>query len=80
VSYRLAVVPDELQGRVTSIYHLIALGSEPVGLALTGVFIQRFGVGLTILLLGTGLLILAMAMTLNPYIRKVRLPSQKLAE
>ena len=80
VSYRLAVVPDELQGRVTSIYHLIALGSEPVGLALTGVLIQRFGVGLTILLLGTGLLILAMAMTLNPYIRKVRLPSRKLTE
>ena len=80
VSYRLAVVPDELQGRVTSIYHLIALGSEPVGLALTGVLIQRFGVGLTTLLLGIGLLILAMAMTLNPYIRKVRLPSQKLAE
>src|SRR5713101_1591221 len=36
VSYRLAVVPDSLQGRVTSIYHLIALSSEPVGLALTG--------------------------------------------
>lgn len=74
VSYRLSVVPDELQGRVTSIYHLIALGSEPVGLALTGVLIQRLGVVLTILLLGIGLLILALAMTLNPHIRKVRLP------
>ena len=75
VSYWLSVVPDELQGRVTSIYHLIALGSEPVGVALTGVLIQRLGVVLTILLEGVGLLILAMAMMLNPHIRKMRLPS-----
>lgn len=80
VSYRLSVIPDELQGRVTSIYNLIALGSEPVGLALTGVLIERLGVVRTILLLGIGLLILALAMTLNPHIRKLRLPSQKLAE
>ena len=75
VSYRLSVIPDELRGRVNSIYRLIALGSEPVGLALAGVLIQRIGVALTILLLGTGLLVLAMTMTLNPHIRKVRLPS-----
>jgi len=80
VSYRLAVVPDSLQGRVTSIYHLIALSSEPVGLALTGVLIERLGVVPTILLEGVGLLILALAMTLNPHIRKLRLPSQQLAK
>jgi predicted MFS family arabinose efflux permease len=80
VSYRLAVVPDELQGRVTSIYHLFTFGSEPVGLALTGVLIERIGVVRTILLLGIGLLILALAMTLNPHIRKPRLSSQKLTE
>jgi MFS family permease len=80
VSYRLAVVPDSLQGRVTSIYHLIALSSEPVGLALTGVLIERLGVVSTILLEGVGLLILALAMTLNPHIRKLRLPSQQLAK
>jgi len=74
VSYRLAVVPDELQGRVSSIYHLVALSSEPVGLALTGVLIERLGVARTILLAGVGLLILALAMTLNPHIRKMRLP------
>ena len=74
VSYRLAVVPDALQGRVTSVYHLVALGTEPVGLALTGVLIQRFGVVPTILIQTGSLLILALAMTLNPHIRKMRLP------
>ena len=72
ISYRLAVVPDDLQGRVTSIYYLIALSTEPLGLALTGVFIQRIGVVLTILLFGISLVLLALAMTLNPHIRKVR--------
>jgi hypothetical protein len=75
VSYRLAGVPDSLQGRVTSVYHLVALGTEPVGLALTGVLIQRFGVVLTVLLQTSCLLILALAMTLNPHIRKMRIPS-----
>jgi predicted MFS family arabinose efflux permease len=74
VSYRLAVVPDALQGRVTSIYHLLALSSEPVGLVLTGVFIQSLGIVPTILLEGVGLLILAIAMTLNPHIRRMCLP------
>ena len=78
ISYRLAVVPDELQGRVTSIYYLIALSTEPLGLALTGVLIQGIGVVLTILLLGIGLVILAIAMTLSPHIRKVHVPRQKL--
>ena len=76
VSYRLAVVPDSLQGRVTSVYHLVALGTEPVGLALTGVLIQRFGVVPTILIQTGGLLILSLAMTLNPHVRKMRLPSR----
>jgi hypothetical protein len=80
VSYRLSVIPDELRGRVNSIYRLIALGSQPVGLVLTGVLIQSIGVVLTILLFGIGLVILAVAMTLNPHIRKMHLPSQKLAE
>jgi predicted MFS family arabinose efflux permease len=80
VSYRLARVPDDLRGRVTSINHLFTFGSEPVGLALTGVLIERIGVVRTILLLGIGLLILALAMTLNPHIRKLRLSSQQLAD
>lgn len=75
ISYRLAVVPDELQGRVTSLYYLIALSTEPLGLALTGVLIQGIGVVPTLLLLGISLVILATAMTLNPHIRKVRWPA-----
>jgi len=42
-SYRLAAIPDELQGRVNSAYRLIALGSAPIGVALAGVLLQAVG-------------------------------------
>lgn len=41
--YRLAVIPDELQGRVQSVFKLIAFGSQPISLALTGALVQAFG-------------------------------------
>src|SRR5215469_11576168 len=43
-SYRSALIPDELQGRVNSVFRLIAFGGQPLGLALTGVLIQNVGV------------------------------------
>ena len=40
-AYRLAQIPDPLQGRVNSVFRLIAFGSGPVGLALTGWLLQK---------------------------------------
>lgn len=42
-AYRLGQIPDALQGRVNSVFRLIAFGSGPIGLALTGWLLQRFG-------------------------------------
>lgn len=42
-SYRLTVIPDQLQGRVNSVFKLLAFGGEPFGLALAGGLIQTFG-------------------------------------
>lgn len=50
-SYRLAVVPDAMQGRVFSVFTLIAWGSQPLGLALTGLLLQAFGPMSTIAIL-----------------------------
>jgi hypothetical protein len=41
--YRLALVPDALQGRVNSVFHLIALSCYPLGAAATGLLIQGSG-------------------------------------
>ncbi|HEU5228102.1 MAG TPA: MFS transporter [Ktedonobacteraceae bacterium] len=42
-SYRLLVVPDQLMGRVQSVFRLLSFGSQPLGLALTGALIQWIG-------------------------------------
>jgi hypothetical protein len=42
-SYRLMVVPDQLQGRVQSVFRLLSFGSQPLGLARTGFLIQWTG-------------------------------------
>jgi MFS family permease len=42
-SYRLITIPDNLQGRVQSVYRLLSFGSQPLGLAITGILIQWIG-------------------------------------
>jgi MFS family permease len=70
-SYQLALTPDELQGRVASVMSLIGYGSQPIGLALTGILLQIVGVTFTVAILSTGLALLALAMTLTPSVRHV---------
>lgn len=71
-SYRSALIPDELQGRVNSVFRLVAFGGQPLGLALTGVLIQNIGVIQTILIASLGLVVLAVAATLNTHVRNAR--------
>lgn len=71
-SYRLALIPDELQGRVNSVFRLVAFGFNPLGLALTGILLQAVGNSLTVLITTLGLLILAVLATLNTHIRNAR--------
>ena len=69
-SYRLAVVPDELQGRVGSVYRLIVFGSLTVGQALTGVSLQHFGVLITVGLLWSGLILFAILALASSQLRQ----------
>jgi len=72
MSYRMAIIPDELQGRVNSMFRLIAFGGQPLGLALTGVLIQRFGVVVTVLVCALGMIGFAIAATVNAHVRGAR--------
>lgn len=42
-SYRIALIPDALQGRVNSVFRLLAFGFQPLGAALTGVLLDQAG-------------------------------------
>jgi len=67
--YRLALIPDQLQGRVNSVFRLIAYGSEPVGLAVTGILLQAFGPITTVLVLFVPQFILSFAAMFNKGLR-----------
>jgi predicted MFS family arabinose efflux permease len=71
-SYRSALIPDELQGRVNSVFRLIAFGGQPVGLALTGLAIQTIGVVQTILIGTVIMVVLALAATVNTHVRNAK--------
>ncbi|MBF6589392.1 MAG: MFS transporter [Ktedonobacterales bacterium] len=69
MSYRLALIPDALQGRVNSVFRLLAFGVQPLGLALTGVLLERIQVINTVLVLFVGFVLMALASIINPHVR-----------
>jgi predicted MFS family arabinose efflux permease len=71
ISYRLALIPDELQGRVNSAFRLIAFCGQPLGLAITGFLLGTITVIPTILIMSVGHVILAIMTTLNQDVRHV---------
>ncbi len=71
-SYRMALIPDQLQGRVNSAFRIIAWGAQPLGLALTGVLLQAFGPIATVWILFAPQVALSIATTLNPHVRRAR--------
>jgi MFS family permease len=70
-SYRLSLIPDALQGRVNSVFRLLAFGFQPLGLALTGALIQAINVIPTVLVFSACMLLLAVT-TLNRHVRQAR--------
>jgi len=70
--YRLSIIPDHLQGRVNSVFRLIAFGSEPIGLALTGFLIQLIGPVHTVLLLFVPQLVCAIVATFSKHFRDTK--------
>ena len=68
-SYRIALIPDELQGRVNSTFRLIAFGLQPLGAALSGVLLERAGTTPTVILFSMLYLLLAFTTTLNVHVQ-----------
>jgi len=68
-SYRLALIPDELQGRVNSTFRLLAFGFNPLGAALSGLLIERIGTTPTIIIFSLWCMIMAIVTTFNIHVR-----------
>ena len=68
-SYRLTLIPDELQGYVNSVFRLVVFAGDPIGLALTGLSLQFIGAAPTVWLYTVALVLLAL---LNRSLRSVK--------
>jgi predicted MFS family arabinose efflux permease len=71
-SYRMALIPDALQGRVNSVFRLVVWGCQPLGLALTGALLQAFGPIATVWILFVPQVALGVVTMLNPHVRRAR--------
>ncbi len=71
-SYRIALIPDRLQGRVNSSFRLLAFGFQPLGGALAGILLQQFGTTSTILAFGVVFVGAAVLTIINPLVRNAR--------
>jgi len=78
-SYRLSIIPDELQGRVNSSFRLIAFGFMPVGTAASGIMLQALGPDSTVLAFSVVTISLAVAATLNSHVRQAPRPAGQAA-
>jgi hypothetical protein len=71
-SYRLALIPDELRGRVISACRLFTAVTNPLGQFLTGLLLERYGIMPTILIGWSILILVALAKTLYTPLRSAR--------
>ena len=75
MSYRLALIPDVLQGRVNSVFRLIAFSGQPLGYALAGILLQTVGAVPAVLIFSVPYLFAALLTTFNPHVRQAGHPA-----
>jgi MFS family permease len=71
-SYRLALIPDRLQGRVNSTFRLIAFGFQPLGAALSGILLGWIGPQATLLFFLAFTALFTVVTTINSHVRNAR--------
>ncbi|WP_083815180.1 MFS transporter [Ktedonobacter racemifer] len=76
-SYRLAVVPDAFQGRVSSLYRLILFGFASLGPATIGVVLQVYGIATAINIIWGALFCFSCVIILSPQIRRATFPQDE---
>jgi MFS family permease len=67
-SYRLALIPERLLGRVNSTFRLLAFGFQPVGAAMSGILLSAIGTTNTLLVNLVILILLSAATTINSHV------------
>jgi predicted MFS family arabinose efflux permease len=69
-SFRLSLIPDALQGRVTSVFRLVAFLGPPLGSMITGTLLQTLGIAPTVLIYMALLVIVSLITTFNRHMHQ----------
>jgi MFS family permease len=69
MAYRMVLIPDALQGRVNSLFRLIAFSGQPVSLLLTGFLLETVGSTTTVVVGAAWFLLLAGVAALSTPVR-----------
>jgi predicted MFS family arabinose efflux permease len=69
-SYRVALIPDALQGRVNSVFRLLASGLQPLGAGLCGVLLEHAGAVWTVVFFAASYFALAIASCCSRSVRQ----------
>ncbi len=69
-SFRLSLIPDALQGRVNSVFRLIAFLGPPLGSMITGTLLQTLGIAPTVLIYTALLVIVSLITTFNKHMHQ----------
>ncbi len=68
-TYRLALIPDELQGRVNSSFRMVAWSSRPVGAALGGLLLEHAGGVATVIACLVAIVLMAAVTQFNTHVQ-----------
>ena len=74
-SYRLAIIPDDLRGRVISACRMFTAISNPTGQLLMGLLLEKYGVKPAIIIGWLVLMLVATIFSLSPQIRAANHPT-----
>ncbi|MCL5783796.1 MAG: MFS transporter [Patescibacteria group bacterium] len=76
INYRLTLIPDELQGRVNSVFRFIIYSIIPLGMAITGIMLQNLGAKMTIIIFFFALIFLAVLATLSKELKSTQVVAE----
>lgn len=65
LSYRLSLIPDAMQGRLSSIFDLLFFGSQPLGVAVGGLLLSRVGPRIVLSGMACGFALAALVVSLT---------------
>jgi hypothetical protein len=77
-SYRFAVVPDALQGRVSSVYRVILFSVLTIGSSALGLSLEHLGVLPTVGIVWSGLLLITGFLFLSRHMRQATFPQEEI--